>query len=28
VVWSSPGARRLYSRMGFRHVCAGNVLAF
>ena len=28
VVWSSPGARRLYSRMGFRHVCTGNVLAF
>jgi GNAT superfamily N-acetyltransferase len=28
VVWSSPGARRLYSRMGFRYVCTGNVLAF
>jgi GNAT superfamily N-acetyltransferase len=28
VVWSSPGARRLYSRMGFRDVCTGNLFAF
>jgi GNAT superfamily N-acetyltransferase len=27
-VWSSPGARRLYSRMGFEHVCGGKILAF
>ncbi len=28
VLWSSSGARSLYSRMGFRHVCIGNVFAF
>jgi GNAT superfamily N-acetyltransferase len=26
VVWSSPGARRLYERMGFRYQCAGKVM--
>lgn len=28
VVWSSPGARHLYGRMGFRELCTGNLLGF